>query len=112
MDGYDVFALFVMTILVAAAVAAFVLLGKLPGDIARKRGHPQAAAVTACGWLGVLTLGILWPLALIWAYWQPRGAALSSSDAGWRDQVAPLQARVEVLERKLDAQSIHEGAER
>ncbi len=65
MDGYDVFALLVLFVLVAAAVTAFILLGKLPGDIARKRGHPQVAAVTACGWLGVQTLGILWPLALI-----------------------------------------------
>jgi hypothetical protein len=51
-----------------AAVIVVVELGGLPGRIAHDRGHPQAAAVNVAGWLGLATLGILWPLALIWAF--------------------------------------------
>ena len=38
-------------------------LGKLPGETAHARGHPQAAAVTVCGWLGLLFLP-LWPIGI------------------------------------------------
>jgi len=33
-------------------VAAMVVLGGLPGQVARQGNHPQAAAVNAAGWLG------------------------------------------------------------
>ena len=71
MDALDVFALFVLFVLIAAAVAIWAVLGMLPGRIARQRGHPQAEAIAVCGWWGVITLGILLPLAWIWAYTRP-----------------------------------------
>jgi len=40
----------------------------MPGRIARERHHPQADAISVCGWWGLVTLGILLPLAYIWAY--------------------------------------------
>jgi hypothetical protein len=52
-DVLAVFALVVIAVLLAAVVAVVVGLGSLPGAIARKRGHPQAAAVNAASWLGV-----------------------------------------------------------
>ena len=64
----DIFALIVLIVLLAAAVAIWVILGMLPGRIARARNHPQADAINVCGWWGVLTMGILCPLAFIWAY--------------------------------------------
>jgi len=64
----DAFAFGVFAVLTAAAVVIVVSLGQLPGQLARKWGHPQAAAVTAMGWLGVATGGLLWPLAFIWAF--------------------------------------------
>ncbi len=72
MTGLDVFALIVLLVLAAAAVAVWVVLGMLPGRIARARNHPQAEAIQVCGWWGVLTMGILLPLAYIWAYTRPR----------------------------------------
>ena len=68
----DYFALFVLIVLGLAIVALWVLLGMLPGVIARRRHHPQAEAIAVCGWWGVLTLGILCPLAFIWAYTKVR----------------------------------------
>ncbi len=68
MDIFDIIAFACFAVLIAAAVVIIVGLGLLPGAIARKRGHPQTDAVNVAGWLGVATLGILWPLALIWAF--------------------------------------------
>jgi hypothetical protein len=75
-DVFDIFAFFVFGVLLVAAVIVVVTLGSLPGRIAAKRGHPQAAAITVAGWLGIATMGILWPLALIWAFLKPSAAGL------------------------------------
>jgi cytochrome b561 len=42
-------------------------IGGLPGSIAATRGHPQAAAINVCGWMGLVTL-VLWPIAMVWAH--------------------------------------------
>lgn len=63
----DWFALFVLIVLVIAAIGGVVLLGYTPGHIARQRKHAQAEAVAVCGWIGVLTMGVLLPVAYIWA---------------------------------------------
>ena len=73
MSGLDLFALFVLLVLVVCALAIWVILGMAPGRIAKSRNHPQAEAINVCGWWGVLTLGILLPLAFIWAYSKPFG---------------------------------------
>ena len=67
----DIFALIVLLVLFAAALVAWALLGMMPGRIARDRKHPQSDAIAVCGWLGALTLGILSPLAYIWAFTRP-----------------------------------------
>jgi hypothetical protein len=72
-DVFDIMAFAVFGVLLAVAVVLFVTLGQLPGRIAQKRGHPQAAAITVTGWLGVVLL-VLWPLALIWAFLRPLAA--------------------------------------
>jgi len=64
----DIFALIVMGVLIAFVIFLVVKLGPLPGKIARGRGHPQAQAINVLGWIGVITFGLAWPLALIWAY--------------------------------------------
>ena len=85
MQFLDVFALVVLLLLAAAAVAIWVVLGMMPGRIAHNRNHPQAAAVAVCGWWGVITMGILLPVAYIWAYYNPRwreGAKTETDDEG------------------------------
>ncbi len=64
----DIFALIVFGVLISVVIWLVVLLGPIPGNIAKKRGHPQADAIKALGWIGVITLGLAWPLALVWAY--------------------------------------------
>ena len=40
-----------------------------------ERGHPQADAIYVLGWIGVITLGVAWLVALAWAYTKPFGDA-------------------------------------
>ena len=82
MTFLNIFALFVLIVLLVAAVASLVALAILPGRIARQRKHPQADAIRVCGWWGVLTLGILLPLAYIWAYTHSVGVRVESAEAG------------------------------
>ena len=67
----DWFALFVLLILATAAVAVWFVLGMMPGRIARERKHPQSDAIAVCGWWGVITMGLLLPIAYIWAFTNP-----------------------------------------
>ena len=64
MTGLEIFTFFVMLVLLVTVGALVWDVGSLPGKIARSRTHPQADAVEVCGWLGILTLGLAWPVAL------------------------------------------------
>lgn len=68
MTGLDVFAWIVLVVILLAAVVVFVVLARLPGQIAKKRGHPQAEAINVAGWLGLFFFGVIWALAIIWAF--------------------------------------------
>ena len=79
MTGLDIFALIILLVLLVTAVAVWLILGMYPGKIARERNHPQAEAIAVCGWWGAVTLGILSPLAFVWAYTNP-AATLTGRD--------------------------------
>ena len=81
-DVFDYIAFAVFAVLIVGAVVLLVTIGQIPGRVARFRGHPQAAAIAAAGWLGVATGGLLWPLALIWAFLKP--VSLVSKQEGAR----------------------------
>lgn len=61
----DYFALFVLLVLCGAIIWIFVVLGRIPGRMARDVGHPQAEAINLLGWIGLLTGGLGWLVALI-----------------------------------------------
>jgi hypothetical protein len=107
-DTFDVIAFVVYVVTIVAAVVIIVLIGGLPGQIARHRGHPQATAVAAAGWIGIATMGLLWPVAFIWAFMRlaPPGPVHAGGgepipEAG--DRQAQLRARVEALEADIRA---------
>jgi Protein of unknown function (DUF3302) len=92
------------------AVFALYKLGGLPGRIARSRGHPRAAAIKVCGWLGLLVF-FLWPIALLWAHKPLKrltARSLTEEDldalaTGLREtseQIATLEARLRVHSSK------------
>jgi uncharacterized membrane protein len=86
----DIFALIVILVIIAAAIWIIVTLGSLPGQIAREKNHPQVEAINILGWIGILTLGIGWFVAIVWAYTKPPGAVN-----------AELLRRIEELETEL-----------
>ena len=88
----DIFALVVFGVLIAVVIWLVVILGQIPGNIARKREHPQADAINALGWIGMITLGLAWPIALVWAYTR-----------SGEQQAAYLGERVAALEAELAA---------
>lgn len=88
----DIFALIVMGILITVVIVAVVKLGPLPGNIAKQRGHPQADAINVLGWIGVITLGLAWPFALVWAFTRTA-----------EQQAVYLSERVALLETELAA---------
>jgi len=76
MTGLDIFALIILLVVLLTIIGIALALAMAPGRIAQRRGHPQAEAITVCGWWGLLTAGILLPVAWIWAYTNP-GEALA-----------------------------------
>ena len=89
----DIFALIVIAVLLAVTIWLVVLIGPLPGKIARKRGHPQADAILALGWIGIVTLGLAWPVALVWAYTRSG----DEKTAHLSDRISELQAEIAAL---------------
>ena len=87
----------VLIVLVALIGVIVVFLGTLPGKIAKRRNHPQTEAINVASWLGIITLGLLWPFALIWAYIRSgeQSAVVSS------EKRASLESRVESLEEQV-----------
>lgn len=67
----ELFALVVILVLVSAAIWLLVVIGNIPGNMARTANHPQAEAINMLAWVGLLTAGIGWFAALVWAKAKP-----------------------------------------
>ena len=93
----DIFALIVMLVLLGVGIGLVVYVGPLPGNIAKERGHPQADAIRVLGWIGVITFGASWLVALVWAYLRPIGKT------GEEQQLAARIATLEEQVQKLTA---------
>ena len=93
----DIFALVVIALLIGVVIWLVVLLGNMPGEIARKRNHPQAEAITALGWIGLITMGIGWFVAMVWAYYKPDAA-----DSGLQERVEDLENQLKHLQAEGD----------
>jgi hypothetical protein len=68
MSGIDIFAWVVLLIMIASVVVVFVVLGMLPGKVARQRQHPQAQAIQVSSWLALIFGCAAWPFVVVWAY--------------------------------------------
>ena len=91
----DIFALFVIALLIGVVIWLVVLLGNMPGEIARKRNHPQAEAISALGWIGIITLGMGWFVAIVWAYYKP-----DAGESGLNKRIEALESRIDELQVK------------
>ena len=97
---FDIFALVVIALLFAVVIWLVVLLGSLPGDIARKRNHPQSEAISALGWIGIITMGVGWFIGMVWAYYKPASPTNSdpASDQDLRQRIDDLEIKLEQLQ--------------
>ena len=96
--GLDIFALFVIGVIIALVVFLVVKIAPIPGQIARKRGHPQADAIMALGWVGIVTLGAAWPIALVWAYSRsPQQNSQQHDSQALAERVAALEAELQAI---------------
>jgi H+/Cl- antiporter ClcA len=93
----DIFALVVIALLIGVVIWLVVLLGNMPGEVARKRNHPQAEAISALGWIGIITLGMGWFVAIVWAYYKPD------------TEESDLEKRIEELENKIEDLQVEGG---
>ena len=94
----DLLTFVVLGVLLSTGLYVAFRLGALPGQIARRRGHPQADAINVAGWVGLLALGLLWPLTLIWAFTRPPRA--SEAEPEPHREVQSLSKRVQDLEEQ------------
>jgi len=94
----DIFALVVILIIIALVITLVVYLGPLPGKIAEQRGNPQADAIRVLGWIGLITLGTGWLIALVWAY--IRTSPGVSADPQLEHRIASLEESVRDLAGK------------
>lgn len=89
----EVFALVVLMVLIAVTIWLIVLIGNIPGNMARAANHPQAEAINMLAWIGLLTLGLGWFAALVWA----KTTAMTPS-GNLEQRVEELEARLQQME--------------
>ncbi|WP_284296396.1 DUF3302 domain-containing protein [Thalassotalea loyana] len=98
MTGLDYFAWVVFVTIIVAGIALVIALCKVPGNIAKQNNHPQADAINVAGWLGLLlSFGVVWILAIIWAKTQPVDAAHST------EELEEIKASIKSLQAQLKA---------
>ena len=98
-------------------IAVFWLVHIWPERVAEQKHHSQAAAIQALCLLSLVFGGLLWPLAMLWAYMKPmefklvhddeeggpnakltRAPSAGRTEASLREQVAALQKRLDALD--------------
>lgn len=83
MTVFDYTAFAAMAIVFVAMIWLLIYVGDLPANVAKERNHPQVAAIRAMAWFGLLfTGGVVWILAIVWAYYDyaPEASAPSSEE--------------------------------
>jgi len=118
----DVVVWLVVILVPIVGISVFWFLHIWPERVAEQKHHPQAAAIQALCLMSLVFGGLLWPLAMLWAYMKPMEFRLARDDDGHpahpdavkrvpvgaaradetevtllREQVATLQRRVDAL---------------
>lgn len=96
----DIFALVVLFVLCTAVIWFVVVIGNIPGNIARLRGHPQTEAITILAWVGLLTFGLGWFIALVWSKTAPVNVSAQVDD-----ELSKTVREIDGRLQKLEAQS-------
>ena len=102
MTVFDYVAFGAMAIVFGFVIWVVIWLGDMPAGIAKKRNHPQVPAITALSWFGLLfTGGILWIVAMVWAYFDYSAAGKNGQGQAGEADIESLRERIETLEARL-----------
>lgn len=118
----DVVVWVVVVLVPIVGITVFWILHVWPERVAEQKHHPQAPAIQALCLMSLVFGGLLWPLAMLWAYMKPMEFRLARDDgdppaipgdtvkrtpvrAAQADQteVTSLREQVAALKRRLDA---------
>jgi hypothetical protein len=101
---FDVFAWFVLLLLVSTAIGILVFVGLWPGKVARERNHPAADAIAIGSWLTLFLGFVLWPVVAIWAHMTPGTTSSSEVDP------TPPDTALDALEKRVADLEARSGA--
>ncbi|HEY5803002.1 MAG TPA: DUF3302 domain-containing protein [Lysobacter sp.] len=82
----------VIVIAPIVAVTLFWVVHVWPERVAHARNHPQKDAIQALCLLSLVFGGLLWPLAMLWAYMKPLRFRLEGEGAGDEPAAPPAHA--------------------
>lgn len=120
----DVVVWVVVILVPIVGITVFWILHVWPERVAEQKHHPQAAAIQALCLMSLVFGGLLWPLAMLWAYMKPMEFRLARDEddpplvpgdtvkrtpvraahadatevTSLREQVAALQRRIDTLD--------------
>ena len=77
----DWMSVFILLVMPPAAIYLFWILHILPEKAAKKRNHPQKDAIHMLCLLSLVFGGLLWPIAMLWAYVRPMGMRVALVEA-------------------------------
>ena len=89
----NVVVLVFLLVFACVALGVLVVIAALPGRIAKARRHPQADAINVCGWVGLPT-GVLWALALVWAFVRSPAFGVSSDEGTLKETPSSLSPQL------------------
>ena len=77
----DWMSVFILLVMPPAAIYLFWILHILPEKAAKRRNHPQKDAIHMLCLLSLVFGGLLWPIAMLWAYVKPMGMRVALVEA-------------------------------
>lgn len=117
----DVVVWVVVILVPIVGISVFWFLHIWPERVAEEKHHPQAAAIQALCLMSLVFGGLLWPLAMLWAYMKPMEFRLAREEDGHpgpletgkrtpvgaaradEAEVTLLRQQVTTLQRRVDA---------
>ena len=95
-------------------ISVFWLLHIWPERVAEQKHHPQASAIQALCLMSLVFCGLLWPLAMLWAYMKPMEFKLAREEDDGRPippdatvRRTPVAAETEVVSLREQVAALH-----
>jgi hypothetical protein len=104
----DWLSIFILIALPPGGIYLFWMLHILPEKAAIKRHHPQKDAIHMLCLLSLVFGGLLWPIAMLWAYLKPMGMRVAVVEAEHLHPAPPAVA-AEAIPLPVEAEEAADG---